>query len=244
MSIEILGFISDREFLKELNVKTLDFVYYSDKSEANRRVYEILRRVSRYCYACIHYNKIYYLGDENRLISEIEKLGDDIVKKYSTEPKEAVLQPTANRSHFHIARILLYAGIRQNFKKNLFRVPKMEKREEFYSYEYIMPRPDVYCHYGLKFKLDNSHEGHAILWTDMALAAWQEKKGELVGPLSYQKMKKLGLLHTFRRYSQPLPQERYKQTLRIIERIFGSGESFKVNMRTIGNIIFKRLKFT
>ncbi len=244
MSIEVIGYISDQEFLKELNVKTLDFVYYSNKNEASKKVTEMLRRVSRDCYACIHHGKLYYIGDENKLISEVKTLGDDIVKRYSTKPEEIALQPLRDRSHFHIARVLLYVGIRQSFKRNLFRVPEIEKRGEFFSKDHIIPKPNIYCHYGLKIRLDNTHEGHGILWMDMTLAAWQEIEEKLVGPLSYPKMKKLGILGIFKNYSQPRPRKRYEETLKIIEKIFGSKESFEVDMKTAGKITFRKLKLT
>ncbi|WP_456477773.1 hypothetical protein [Geoglobus ahangari] len=248
MNIEIIGFISDRDFLKELNVKTIDFVFYSNTREANREVIKMLNRVSSYCYAYPHHSKLYFIGREDKLIEEIEKLGSNVVKNYSKDPEDVILRPLENSSHFTIARMLLYVGLKQNYRRNVFRVPLNKRKGEFFSrrdYGQLDPAvPNVYYYYGLKMKLDHSHEGHCILWMDMTLGAWQEIEGKMVGPLSYPRIKKLGVLSNFKEYSQPRPRERYDKTIEIIKNIFDSDEAFEVDMKTIGKIKFEKLRFT
>ena len=249
MSVEVMGFISKQEFLKQVSVKAIDFIFYSHEAKANKLVKNTLNKISKDCYACIHHGKIYFLGSEDVLLEEISKLGGDVVKEFSEDVKKVMLSPINDRSHFNVSRMLFNVGLKQTFRNNIFRAPFLERREvTFYSkqdYGLISPsKPNVYYYCGLKTKLDYSQDGRGILWYDIAFSAWREEEGKMIGPLSLKGLKRLNLSVEFKEISQLNPKDRYERTREILRNLFNNDNEFEVDMKELGKISFSKIAIT
>lgn len=249
MSLELIGYISKEPFLKKMVVKAIDFTFYSNKVDANITLKRILNLISTDCYAFPHNNKLYFIGNGEKLIEEIKSIGKNrnIVKDFSEEPSKVDLDPISNISDLVIARNLIYIGLKQTYKDKISKVPSYPKtnelKGEFYAKKIeeidlgFTQKVEVYC--GFKTKFDYTLDGRGIFWADVVFGAFNCKDKKWLSP---KEIKKLGMSKKFREYSQPSPRIRYENTMKVFEEVFGNKNSFEIDMKDVGKLVFEKLK--